>query len=76
MTWENYLPDDSPLLASYPWYFSDWRSSEARASMNSRERYLYRELLDHCWEKGSLPFENQNLAHLRESVYKNLKYRG
>lgn len=56
---------DGPVkLASYPWYFDDWRGSEARAAMNGEERSLYRELLDHCWERGSLPNCPKTLQNL------------
>lgn len=55
---------DEPRLASYPWYFDDWRGSEARAALNGEERNLYRELLDHCWEKGSLPNDQKTLQNL------------
>lgn len=40
---------------SYPWYPADWRGSEARMTMTLEERCIYRELLDHHYEQGSLP---------------------
>lgn len=43
------------MLHSYPWYIADWRSAEAVLAMTLEERGLYRELLDHCWECGSIP---------------------
>lgn len=42
-------------MNSYPHYIHDWRGSEAVMFMSNGERGLYRELLDFCWEHGSLP---------------------
>lgn len=51
-------------LQSYPWYISDWRNSEAVMEMNLAEKGLYRELLDHCWETGSLPADARLLTRI------------
>ncbi len=42
-------------IHSYPWYTDDWYGKETWLSMNCEERGIYRELLDHCYEEGSLP---------------------
>lgn len=51
-------------IHSYPWYIADWRGSEAVLSMNLEQRGLYRELLDHCWDAGSLPTDEAMLRRL------------
>jgi len=51
-------------IHSYPWYFADWRSSEAVMAMTSEERGIYRELLDYCWEAGSLPADERLLQRM------------
>jgi len=43
------------MLHSYPWYIKDWLLSEARLTMTLSQRGLYRDLLDHFFEQGSLP---------------------
>lgn len=48
------MSDDTPRLASYPWYVEDWLNSETRLSMTLTERAIYRDLLDICWRDGSL----------------------
>ena len=53
---------NSPLLHSYPWYISDWLGSETRFGMNTEERAIYRDLLDHCWQHGSLPTDTRVLS--------------
>jgi uncharacterized protein YdaU (DUF1376 family) len=42
-------------IHSYPWYTDDWYGKETWLSMSCEERGIYRELLDHCFEEGSLP---------------------
>ena len=42
------------MLLSYPWYFQDWFGSTARAEMTLEERGLYREVLDLCYQDGSV----------------------
>jgi uncharacterized protein YdaU (DUF1376 family) len=42
-------------IHSYPWYTDDWYGKETWLSMNCEERGIYRDLLDHCYEEGSLP---------------------
>ena len=61
---ETNLHDDSdaPRLASYPWYFNDWSSSETVEKMTWSQRGMYRELLDWCWRDGSLPGDRSQLA--------------
>src|SRR5262252_4901354 len=49
-------------MHSYPWYFVDWFTSEARAEFTFEEAGLYRELLDLCWYHGSLPDSEKLLA--------------
>ena len=51
-------------IHSYPWYFADWRSSEAVLSMTAEQRGIYRELLDYCWEAGSLPADERLLQRM------------
>lgn len=52
------------VIHSYPWYIADWRGSETRIRMTLEERAIYRDLLDHCWEQGSLPNDEQMLAKI------------
>jgi len=52
------------MLHSYPWYTADWRGSEAVAQMSLEEKGMYREMLDRCWEVGSLPVEESLLRRL------------
>lgn len=42
------------MLLSYPWYFQGWFGSTARAEMTLAERGLYREVLDLCYQDGSV----------------------
>ena len=58
---------DKMRIFSYPWYFADWRSSEAVLCMTLEQRGLYRELLDHCWEQGSLPNNTKTLRKISHS---------
>lgn len=49
-------------LHSYPWYTADWRDpGETRLTMTLAERGLYRELLDSCYQDGSLPPDERTL---------------
>lgn len=48
----------------YPWYWKNWRLSEARETMNGVERGIYRELLDYCWSDGSIPDDVAAIARL------------
>jgi uncharacterized protein YdaU (DUF1376 family) len=48
-------------MESYPFYFDDWRKSEAVFKMTLAQRGLYRELLDWTWEKGSIPDDPEML---------------
>jgi len=58
------------MIHSYPWYFADWRSSEAVLCMTLEQRGLYRELLDHCWEAGSLPADEGALRKISQATDK------
>lgn len=42
-------------LHSFPWYPDDWYGKETWLLMSCEERGIYRELLDHCYQEGSLP---------------------
>ena len=55
---------EKPTFAvhSYPWYISDWVSSETRIEFTMEQRGLYRELLDYCYREGSLPADPRKLA--------------
>ena len=55
---------ESKIIHSYPWYVSDWLNSEARHSMTPAQRGVYRDLLDQCYLKGSLPTSVKELASL------------
>src|SRR3954451_24499267 len=48
----------------YPRYLRTWRESRARAEMNAEQRGVYWELLDHCWEHGSLPKDHEALRRI------------
>ncbi len=52
------------MMNSYPWYLADWFSSEKVASFSLESRAIYRELIDHCWNNGSLPNDEKILQNL------------
>lgn len=52
------------MLNSYPWYFSDWIGSRSRAAMTLEERGLYRDILDLCYQSGSVPADERQLRRL------------
>ncbi len=52
------------MIHSYPWYIADWRGSEDVACMSCEARGVYRELLDFCWEIGSLPTDEESLRRM------------
>ena len=52
------------VLNSYPWYISDWRQDEDVIAMTSEQRGIYRDLLDVCWDQGSLPTDTKLLTKL------------
>ena len=52
------------MIHSYPWYISDWRSSETRIKLSPAERCLYRELLDYCWMEGDMPTDEKLLSSI------------
>ncbi len=49
------------MIHSYPWYFADWLQSEARFDLSLSERGLYRDLLDLCYQDGSIPSDERRL---------------
>lgn len=59
-------------LHSYPWYTADWRGSEARL-MSCEARGIYRELLDHHYDQGSLPICEQKLRKIASADAKEWK---
>ena len=61
------------MIYSYPWYFRDWRASDARATMTLAERGLYREILDLCYENGSVTSDEKELAKLIGCSLKSLR---
>lgn len=52
------------MIHSYPWYIKDWLLSEARLTMTLEERGLYRDLLDHFFDQGSLPVNESALLRM------------
>ncbi len=56
------------MIHSYPWYPKDWRGSETRMRLTLAGRSIYRDLLDHCWEEGSLPTDHRILAGIAGSA--------
>lgn len=52
------------MLASYPWYIADWLSSRRRAVMTLEERGLYRDVLDLCYQHGSVPANERVLRRM------------
>jgi len=54
----------SVSLPWYPWFASQWLASESRLSMTTSERAIYRDLLDHCYEAGSIPNRRVVLANM------------
>jgi uncharacterized protein YdaU (DUF1376 family) len=51
-------------LPYYPWFVKDFRANRKVQRMNYVERGLYRELLDECWEEGSIPDDPLRLAEM------------
>lgn len=51
-------------LPWYKWFPADWRGSRKVQRMGLAERGLYRELLDECYEKGSIPADPDEIAEL------------
>lgn len=49
------------MIASYPWYISDWRQDEDVLNMTAEQQGIYRNLLDICWDQGSLPPDEKAL---------------
>lgn len=62
--WPDRTYESEDSLHSYPFYINDWRTSEAVQSMTLEAQGLYRNLLDICWERGSLPTEPRALQIL------------
>lgn len=52
------------MLQSYPWYIADWRQNESVLSLTTEQRGAYRDLLDMCWDMGSLPNDSEALRKL------------
>lgn len=48
----------------HKWYPSRWLSSETRLRMTPTERAIYRDLLDVCYQEGSIPSDERTLAGL------------
>ncbi|MCC6591630.1 MAG: YdaU family protein [Bryobacterales bacterium] len=48
----------------YKWYPSNWLSSETRLRMTATERSIYRDLLDICYQEGSIPNDERILTNL------------
>jgi uncharacterized protein YdaU (DUF1376 family) len=59
---------DKDTLASYPWYVSDWRGSKLRVKLSTTGRGIFRELMDYCWEVGSLPVDERHLTAISGST--------
>lgn len=51
-------------LDFYPWYVTRYRAHRKANRMNYVERGLYRELLDECWEEGTIPDDIPKLAEI------------
>ena len=51
-------------LPYYPWFVKDFRANRKVQRMNYVERGLYRELLDECWEEGTIPDDPLRLADI------------
>jgi hypothetical protein len=48
----------------YRWIVKDYRASRKVGRMNTLERGVYRELLDECWIKGSIPDKLDDIAEI------------
>lgn len=51
-------------LPYYPWYVTRYRAHRKVQRMNHVERGIYRELLDECWEEGTIPDDINRLAEI------------
>lgn len=51
-------------LPYYQWFVKDYRANRKVQAMTYVERGLYRELLDECWEEGSIPDDPAKLAEI------------
>jgi len=63
----------SETIHSYPWYVADWQRSETRFRLSLEGRAIYRELLDYCWQNGSLPSDEKHLAKIADCTVAQLK---
>lgn len=52
------------LLQSYPFYVSDWRTSQDVIALTAEARDVYRNLFDICWMDGDLPTDERVLQRL------------
>jgi uncharacterized protein YdaU (DUF1376 family) len=52
----------------YPWYVGEWMSSGTARAMTLEQRGLFRELLDHQWNEGSLPADETQLQRLASAT--------
>lgn len=63
----------SEIIHSYPWYVADWQRSETRFRLTLEGRAIYRELLDYCWQNGSLPSDERHLAKIADCTVAQLR---
>lgn len=58
-------PMTKPMsLPWYPWYVTLYRANRKVRRLTYVERGLYRELLDECWDDGSIPDDVPKLAEI------------
>lgn len=51
-------------LPYYRWWVQDYRGSRNVQRLTWQERGIYRELIDECWDKGSIPDDTAKLAEI------------
>lgn len=55
------MPEKPPAFQFYP---KDWLTSESTRMMNLDTRGIYIDMLSHCWLKGSIPIDYDDLTKL------------
>lgn len=52
------------MIHYYPWYINDWKSSETWLELGLMSKGLYRELIDACYQHGSVPTDESLLQKI------------
>lgn len=58
-------------FSTYMWSVSDWRTDEMFTDLDYYQKGIFRELIDECWVRGSIPSDPQKLAALLREPLEN-----